>query len=290
MRPVGVFLFLGESGVGKTELAKALSRSLFSSEKSIIRYDMSEFIEKHAVAKLIGAPPGYVGYEEGGTLTEKIRRHPYSVVLFDEIEKAHPDVLNLLLQITDDGTLTDSFGRSVSFRHSVIILTSNIGADKFKNKNGVGFLEDGERPNLQEKLKEYFRPEFINRLDEIILFSSLDKETLKTIARNRANKLSARMKDMGFSLHITDAALTHLAKKSQRSGMGARPLARIFTEEIENPISRSIVLDGIKSETTISVDKDPQKDELIFYYTPTSEKKLSEKSADTEKLHAISES
>ena len=289
LRPVGVFLFLGESGVGKTELAKALSRSLFSSEKAIIRYDMSEFIEKHAIAKLIGAPPGYVGYEEGGTLTEKIRRHPYSVVLFDEIEKAHPDVLNLLLQITDDGTLTDSFGRSVSFRHSVIILTSNIGADKFKSKNGLGFLEDGERPDLQEKLKEYFRPEFINRLDEIILFSPLNTETLKTIAKNRANKLATRMKDMGFSLHITDAALAHLAKKSQRSGMGARPLARLFIEEIENPISRSIVLEGIKSETKISVDKDPQKDGLIFYYTPESEKMISEKSTDTEKLHAISE-
>ena len=250
---------------------------------------MSEFIEKHAIAKLIGAPPGYVGYEEGGTLTEKIRRHPYSVVLFDEIEKAHPDVLNLLLQITDDGTLTDNFGRSVSFRHSVIILTSNIGADKFKNKNGLGFLEDSERPDLQEKLKEYFRPEFINRLDEIILFSPLNTETLKNIAKNRAKKLADRMKDIGFSLYITDAALTHLAKKSQRSGMGARPLARLFIEEIENPISRSIVLDGVKSETKISVDKDPKKDGLIFYYTPASEKLILEKSADNEKLHAIPE-
>ena len=267
LRPVGVFLFLGESGVGKTELAKALSLSLFSSEKAIIRYDMSEFIEKHAISKLIGAPPGYVGYEEGGTLTEKIRRHPYSVVLFDEIEKAHPDVLNILLQITDDGILTDSMGRTVSFRHSVIILTSNIGADKFKNKGGLGFLGENDRPDLTEKLNEYFRPEFINRLDEIILFSPLTEKTLTDIAKNQAEALCARTKSVGYPLTITETALAHLASKSLRAGMGARPLSRLFVEEIENPISRAIVEDALPIGTEILIDYDEQTEALRFHYT-----------------------
>ncbi len=268
LRPVGVFLFLGESGVGKTELAKALSLSLFSSEKAIIRYDMSEFIEKHAISKLIGAPPGYVGYEEGGTLTEKIRRHPYSVVLFDESEKAHPDVLNVLLQITDDGILTDSMGRTVSFRHSVIILTSNIGADKFKSKGGLGFLgnENGQ-PDLAEKLKDYFRPEFINRLDEIILFSPLTKETLTDIARSHAEALSARTATIGYPLTITEAALTHLASKGLRAGMGARPLSRLFVEEIENPIARAIVEDALPANTEVLIDYDEEAEKLRFHYT-----------------------
>ncbi len=268
LRPVGVFLFIGESGVGKTELAKALSRSLFSSEKAIIRYDMSEFLEKHSVSKLIGAPPGYVGYEEGGTLTEKIRRHPYSVVLFDEIEKAHPDVLNLLLQITDDGTLTDNCGRTVSFRHSVIILTSNIGADKFKNRNGLGFLENKDRPNLSDHLKNYFRPEFINRMDEIILFSPLDEKTLATIAKNRADALMERIASIGYSLQISDAALSFIAKKSLRAGMGARPLARMFVDEIETPISKKIVEYGLENNTRILVDHDETEDMLTFQYLP----------------------
>ncbi len=267
MRPVGVFLFLGESGVGKTELAKALSLSLFSSERAIIRYDMSEFIEKHAVAKLIGAPPGYVGFEEGGTLTERIRRHPYSVVLFDEIEKAHPDVLNILLQITDDGTLTDNTGHTVSFRHSVIILTSNIGADKFKSKGSLGFLlETNSRLDLAERLKEYFRPEFINRLDEIILFSPLSEKTLTEIARTHAEALTKRTEAIGYSLRITDAALTHLAQKSLRAGMGARPLARLFVEEIETPLSRAIVEDALPSGASILVDLDEAIQGLRFRY------------------------
>ena len=268
LRPVGVFLFLGESGVGKTELAKALSKSLFASEKAIIRYDMSEFLEKHSVSKLIGAPPGYVGYEEGGTLTEKIRRHPYSVVLFDEIEKAHPDVLNLLLQITDDGMLTDNSGHTVSFRHSVIILTSNIGADKFKSRNGLGFLDNEERPNLSERLKDYFRPEFINRMDEIILFSPLDEKTLEKIAKNRADSLSKRIASIGYSLQISDAALYYLAKRSLHAGMGARPLARMFVDEIETPISKKIVDCRLQKNTCIFVDYDEAEDALTFRYQP----------------------
>ena len=268
LRPVGVFLFLGESGVGKTELAKALSMAMFSSEKAIIRYDMSEFIEKHAISKFIGAPPGYVGYEEGGTLTEKIRRQPYSVVLFDEIEKAHPDVLNILLQITDDGMLTDNTGRKVSFRHSVIILTSNIGADKFKGKAITGFLPGENKLDLAEKLKDYFRPEFINRLDEIILFSPLDLETLTDIAINHAENLIERLKTIGYTLKITRSALMHLAKKGLRAGMGARPLARLIVEEIENPLSRAIVEDGLPKGSKITIDFNENDDEISFQYMP----------------------
>ncbi len=273
LRPVGVFLFLGESGVGKTELAKALSRTLFSSEKAIIRYDMSEFIEKHSVSKLIGAPPGYVGYEEGGTLTERIRRRPYSVVLFDEIEKAHPEVLNLLLQITDDGMLTDNLGRTVSFRHSVIILTSNIGADKFKGKGAAGFLGDGEHTQLTERLKEYFRPEFINRLDEIILFKPLEADTLLEIAKNHAEALIRRASAIGHSLHITDEALMLLAKKSLKAGMGARPLSRLFVEEIENPISHAIVESEAEYGACIRVDVNEEKDGLRFSYESAEQEK-----------------
>ncbi len=277
LRPVGVFLFLGESGVGKTELAKALSLALFSTEKAIIRYDMSEFIEKHAVSKLIGAPPGYVGFEEGGTLTEKIRRRPYSVVLFDEIEKAHPDVMNILLQITDDGTLTDNLGRTVSFRNSVIILTSNIGADNFKGKGTVGFLEETEKIRLSERLKEYFRPEFINRLDEIILFSPLEEVTLTKIARNHADALVRRAAAIGHELRITNRALSYLAKKSKTAGMGARPLSRLFVEEIENPLSRLIVEQRSKYDSHILVDTDENGEALRFCYeNPGEERDLQE--------------
>ncbi len=265
-RPVGVFLFLGESGVGKTELAKALTRSLFASEKSIIRYDMSEFIEKHAISKLIGAPPGYVGYEEGGTLTEKIRRRPYSVVLFDEIEKAHPDVLNILLQIMDDGMLTDNTGHTVSFRHSVIILTSNIGADKFKGKGTLGFLGERERLKLSEKLKDYFRPEFINRLDEILLFSPLSTETLTEIAKKHADRLMSRAESLGYILKIDNDALAFIAKKSADEGMGARPLSRIFLEEVEDPLSRIIVENKPDSGTKIFVQYSETTDSLQFLY------------------------
>jgi len=265
-RPVGVFLFLGESGVGKTELAKALTRALFSSEKAIIRYDMSEFIEKHSVSKLIGAPPGYVGYEEGGTLTEKIRRRPYSVVLFDEIEKAHPDVLNILLQIADDGMLTDNMGHTVNFRHSVIILTSNIGADKFKGKGTLGFLEQHDRTKLSERLKDYFRPEFINRLDEIILFSSLSVETLSDIAAIREKKLVARAKALGYTLVIEKEVLHFIAKKSAEKGMGARPLARLWIEEIEDPLSRVIVESKPEVGSKLLVRYDRESDTLHFSY------------------------
>lgn len=278
LRPVGVFLFLGESGVGKTELAKTLSRALFSSEKSIIRYDMSEFIEKHAISKLIGAPPGYVGYEEGGTLTEKIRRRPYSVVLFDEIEKAHPDVLNILLQIMDDGTLTDNSGHTVSFRNSVIILTSNIGADKFKGKGIPGFLGERERLKLSERLKDYFRPEFINRLDEIILFSSLGTESLTEIAREHAARLTERAQTLGYYLKIEEEVLVYLAKKSAEEGMGARPLSRFFLEEIEDPLSRIIVEQKPPKNTNIYIQHEAHGEGLRFLYESScsNEKKLLE--------------
>ncbi len=274
-RPVGVFLFLGESGVGKTELAKALTNALFSSEKAIIRYDMSEFMEKNSVSKLIGAPPGYVGYEEGGTLTEKIRRRPYSVVLFDEIEKAHPDVLNILLQIADDGTLTDNTGHSVNFRHSVIILTSNIGADNFKGKGTLGFLEDRERTKLSEKLKDYFRPEFINRLDEIILFSPLSLETLTEIAGKQAKRLKERTESLGYELTIENEVLVYIAKKSTEKGMGARPLSRIWIDEIEDPLSRVIVEAKPPLGSKLSIQYNCESDTLHFQYKTTEMASLS---------------
>ena len=242
-RPRGVFLFLGESGVGKTELAKALSYALFSTEKALIRFDMSEYGEKHSVSKLIGSPPGYVGYEEGGNLTEKVRRNPYSVILFDEIEKASFEVLNLLLQVMDEGKLTDSLGRSVSFINTFIILTSNIGAEGF-SKGAAGFLAD-QHIKLEniiiDKLKEHFRPEFINRIDEIIPFSALSLKELKEIARKNLNALKNRLSDINVELIFDENVCCYIADRGKLSGFGARPISRIITTEIENPISTLLI-------------------------------------------------
>ncbi|MBQ7315161.1 MAG: ATP-dependent Clp protease ATP-binding subunit [Clostridia bacterium] len=243
-RPLGVFLFLGESGVGKTALAKALACELFSSEKFLIRYDMSEFSEAHTVSKLIGSPPGYVGYEEGGGLVEKIRRHPYSVVLFDEIEKAHAEVLNVLLQVTDDGTLTDASGRRVSFRHALIIFTSNIGSDGFRGQRTPGFLADEASSQYRqyvERLKRHFPIEWINRMDDLILFSPLSEEDLVVITKKRLEDLSARAERMGLHLFVDDRVIRLLARVSLESGLGARPLARQVTERIETPLSKKLV-------------------------------------------------
>ncbi len=256
LRPRGVFLFLGESGVGKTELAKALSEGLFSSPKALIRFDMSEYGEKHSISKLIGSPPGYVGYEEGGALTEKIRRHPYSVILFDEIEKASFEVLNLLLQIMDDGMLTDSLGRSVSFRNAFIILTSNIGAEGFR-KNLPGFMNYSDAKaeiRVVEKLKEHFRPEFINRIDEIIPFSPLDLDDLKQIANNALGKLSLRLIALGIELIWDNDVCEYIAKKCQSTGFGARPVNRIITSEIENELSNILIkLNRAKAKIQVCV-------------------------------------
>ena len=250
-RPKGVFLFIGESGVGKTELAKALSEELFQDRKSLIRYDMSEFSEKNSVTSIIGSPPGYVGYEEGGSLTEKIRRHPYSVVLFDEIEKAHPEVLNLFLQIMDDGALTDACGRRVSFKNAYVIMTSNATNGRFGNKN-VGFLESGGESAGNERLAEFFSPEFINRIDGVIRFRSLDDNSIALIIEKRLSALALRLKELGIAVKYDKNLSMHLAAKAKTGGRGARAALRSVTLEVENPISSLMISEGVKG-ITVSV-------------------------------------
>lgn len=253
-RPIGVFLFLGESGVGKTALAVALSKALFPSEDSLIRYDMSEFSERHSVSKLIGSPPGYVGYEESGSLTEKIRRHPFSVVLFDEIEKAHPEVLNLLLQITDDGSLTDSSGRHTSFRNACIIMTSNVGSDGYKTASISGFSDrKKEEDAIPSVLRDYFRPEFINRIDEIVRFSPLEEKTLAAIAEKQLRELADRLCAVGLTVTFAPGVTDFLAAESKKSGGGARSLGRLIVDRIENPISEQIVFLHLEKDATLRV-------------------------------------
>ncbi len=259
-RPLGVFMFLGESGVGKTELAKALSQELFKSDDALIRYDMSEFMEKHSVSKFIGSPPGYVGYDDGGTLTEKVRRRPYSVLLFDEIEKAHPDVLNILLQITDDGTLTDSSGRRVSFTNTCIIMTSNIGAKTPEETNFAGFLTNSDPLNQKitySTLKKYFKSEFLNRIDEVITFSPLSEKSLHKIALMRLAELKGRVQEAGVDINFTDTVAEYLAKKGLKSGMGARPISRIILNEIESPLALEILKNKANNLYTVDI-KDGQ--------------------------------
>lgn len=245
-RPVGCFLFTGPSGAGKTELSKALAASLFGTEDALIRFDMSEYMEKHSVSKLIGAPPGYVGCEEGGQLTEKVRRKPYSVILFDEIEKAHSDISNILLQIMEDGILTDNSGKRVSFRSAVIILTSNIGAELITEKNMLGFSADGTQGDVREdvikKVRENFRPELIGRLDEIIVFNRLGKNELKSIARKLLSGIQKRAEDMEIAIEFSDEAISVIADESL-DRTGARRLRRNIASKVESMLSKNI-LDG----------------------------------------------
>ncbi|HBT39297.1 MAG: ATPase AAA-2 domain protein [Thermotoga sp. 50_1627] len=253
-RPVGTFLFLGPTGVGKTELAKTLAEVLFGTENALIRIDMTEYMEKHSVSRLIGAPPGYVGYEEGGQLTEAVRRRPYSVVLMDEIEKAHPDVFNILLQIMDDGRLTDSKGNVVDFRNTIIIMTSNIASDLILEyvRHGKRFEELEER--VREELKRYFRPEFINRLDHVIVFKPLTKEHMKQIVEIMIKKLGSRLKDKSIELVITEEAKEYLAEKGHDPIFGARPLRRLIEKEIETPLAKMIIAGEVKEGQTVRVD------------------------------------
>lgn len=242
-RPLGSFIFFGPTGVGKTELCKSLAEAMFGSEEAIIKLDMSEYMEKHTVSKLIGSPPGYVGFEEGGQLTEKIRRKPYSVVLFDEIEKAHPDVFNMLLQILEDGVLTDSKGRKVSFKNAIIIMTSNVGASKITNgTTSLGFGESGnENKNIEElvteDLKKTFKPEFLNRIDEIIVFNRLEKDDIKEIAKRMLGSLDKRLAEMDIALSFTDNAISAIADAGFDDVYGARPLRRAIQQKIEDPLS-----------------------------------------------------
>lgn len=259
-RPLGSFIFLGPTGVGKTELCKSLAEAMFGSEDAIIKLDMSEYMEKHTVSKLIGSPPGYVGFDEGGQLTEKIRRKPYSVVLFDEIEKAHPDVFNMLLQILEDGVLTDSKGRKVSFKNSIIIMTSNVGASKIvDNKSALGFGGDeNEKRNIEdlvmEDLKKTFKPEFLNRIDEIIVFNRLEKDDIKEIAKRMLKSLKKRLADMDMEIEFTDAAIDSLADAGFDNVYGARPLRRAIQQKIEDPLSELILENKVKAGEKCTVD------------------------------------
>lgn len=261
-RPIGSFLFLGPTGVGKTELAKALAESLFGSEGALVRFDMSEFGERHTVARLIGAPPGYVGYDEAGQLTERIRRQPYSVVLLDEIEKAHPDVFNLLLQVLEDGRLTDGQGRTVDFRNTVVIMTSNLGGEVLSSKAGpIGFQAAGDaadvvRAKVMGKLREQMRPELINRIDEIVLFQRLEPEQMQQIVTLLLDRLRERLATQGVALTVTDAAVTWLGEHGYEPEYGARPLRRLIQREVEDRIA-DLIVGGLDAGTvTVDVDGD----------------------------------
>ena len=240
-RPYGSFLFLGPTGVGKTELCKTLAEFLFDSEEHLIRIDMSEFMEKHSVSRLIGAPPGYVGYDEGGYLTEAVRRKPYSVILFDEVEKAHPDVFNVLLQVLDDGRMTDGQGRTVDFKNTVIVMTSNLGSQMIQQLAGQPYAEIKDA--VMAEVKGYFRPEFINRIDEVVVFHALDEKHIAGIAKIQLGYLEKRLARLDMRITVSDAALAELAKAGFDPVFGARPLKRAIQERIENPLSKRI-LDG----------------------------------------------
>ena len=261
-RPVGSFIFLGPTGVGKTELCKALAQAMFGDENAMLRLDMSEYMEKHTVSKLIGSPPGYVGFDEGGQLTEKVRRKPYSVVLFDEIEKAHPDVFNMLLQILEDGRLTDSQGRTVDFKNTVIIMTSNVGARMITDKQkSLGFAQE-EKAQKQEdirslvmgELKKVFRPEFLNRVDDIIVFNKLTQDEIKQIAGKMLETLSKRLAAMDITITFTDAAITAIADKGFDDSYGARPLRRAIQSEIEDVLSEKLLDGEIKANSAVTCD------------------------------------
>jgi len=272
-KPIGSFVFLGPTGVGKTEMAKVLATFLFDKEDALIRIDMSEYMEKFSVSRLVGAPPGYVGYEEGGQLTEKVRRKPYSVVLLDEIEKAHPDVFNILLQVLDDGVLTDGLGRKVDFRNTLIIMTSNIGVRDLKDFGaGIGFATQSRRDNMDEivkstiqnALKKTFSPEFLNRLDDVIIFNSLEKEDIFKIIDITLDKLFKRITDLGYGIELTKKAKEFLAEKGFDPQYGARPLARAIQKHLEDPVAEEILKGEIQEGDTLVADWDGKKEELTI--------------------------
>jgi ATP-dependent Clp protease ATP-binding subunit ClpB len=265
-RPTGSFLFLGPTGVGKTELCKALATFLFDTEEHLIRVDMSEFMEKHSVARLIGAPPGYVGYEEGGYLTEAVRRKPYSVILLDEVEKAHHDVFNVLLQVLDDGRLTDGHGRTVDFKNTVIVMTSNIGSHRIQALSGKPYDEVKEA--VWDELKDHFRPEFLNRIDETVVFHGLDANDIAQIAKIQLQVLQQRLAKIDLTLQVSPAALEELAKVGFDPVFGARPLKRAIQQRIENPLSKLILEGKFPPKSSISVGVDPVRDPGVFKFGP----------------------
>ncbi|HMX40678.1 MAG TPA: AAA family ATPase, partial [Saprospiraceae bacterium] len=271
-KPVGSFIFLGPTGVGKTELARALARYLFDSEDALVRIDMSEYMEKFSVSRLIGAPPGYVGYEEGGQLTEKVRRKPYSVVLLDEIEKAHPDVFNILLQVLDDGQLTDGMGRKVDFKNALIIMTSNIGVRQLKDfGQGVGFAtkarqeaaDDNAKAVIQNALKKTFSPEFLNRIDDVLVFNSLGREEIFKIIDNALDGLMKRLNNMKYTLTLTEEAKNFVAEKGYDPQFGARPLHRAIQKYVEDPLAEFILNETPSEGTALVATMNEAKDGLV---------------------------
>jgi ATP-dependent Clp protease ATP-binding subunit ClpC len=272
-KPIGSFIFLGQTGVGKTQLAKVLAKELFDSEDALIRIDMSEYMEKFAISRLVGAPPGYVGYEEGGQLTEKVRRKPYSVILLDEVEKAHPDVFNMLLQVLDDGYLTDSLGRKIDFRNTIIIMTSNIGSRQLKDfGQGVGFgtaamksQEDTyQKGVIENALKKAFAPEFLNRIDDVVVFNALEREDIHKIIDIELSKLFLRIKDIGYDLHLSEKAKDYIAEKGFDKQYGARPLKRAIQKYIEDALAEEIVNSKLEEGDSIYMDLNEEKQELTI--------------------------
>jgi ATP-dependent Clp protease ATP-binding subunit ClpC len=260
-RPTGCFVFAGPTGVGKTLLAKALAESLFGDSDALIHIDMSEYMEKHNVSRLIGAPPGYVGYEEGGQLTEKIRRRPYAVVLLDEIEKAHPDVFNMLLQVMEEGRLTDSFGRNVDFRNTILILTTNAGAEAIKNESAFGFQKPNDdasyesmKTRVMDQIERVFRPEFLNRLDDVIIFRHLNKEDLKKVIDFELHKVRDRLRERGYEIDLTEEAKEFIIKQGSNLDYGARPLRRAIEQRIEDPLAEELLRGAFEGKNTIVID------------------------------------
>lgn len=284
-KPIGSFIFLGPTGVGKTQLAKELAKYLFDNEESLIRIDMSEYMEKFAISRLIGAPPGYVGYEEGGQLTEKVRRKPYAVVLLDEIEKAHPDVFNILLQILDDGYCTDSLGRKIDFRNTIIIMTSNIGARQLKDfGQGVGFSTSAKQEQspdhaksvVENALKKAFAPEFLNRIDDVVMFNSLSREDIHKIIDIELKKLYGRINELGYQIQITDEAKDFIAEKGYDIAYGARPLKRAIQKYLEDPLAEEILRAKLNEGDTIKIGFDKDKAEITIKISKPRQKKSSE--------------
>jgi ATP-dependent Clp protease ATP-binding subunit ClpC len=274
-RPIGSFMFLGPTGVGKTELAKALAEFMFGSEEALLQFDMSEFMERHTVSRLVGAPPGYIGYEDAGQLTETVRRRPFTVVCFDEVEKAHPEAVNMLLQIMEDGHLSDAKGRKVDFRNTIILMTSNVGADVIGRSTSLGFARnqdtaqsereayDEMKEKVLDALKRIFRPEFLNRLDGVMVFHALTKDQIKDIVDLEVNKVQVRLEDHGLSLRLTEAAREYLAEKGYDPNLGARPLRRVIQSEIEDALSEGVLAGQFDDDALIEVDM--QDSELVFH-------------------------